>query len=1163
MRKKFYRQAKKAICIATLSATVLSSIPMIPYTQAYAKGQTTMEELQALSLPTENAVTYDLSDASFRTEKTFVDVYGDELTTKVIEINITKNGNYIIKGSNEINGAFVDTHIKVEKGVKANIIFDGAKVQNNQTYASSSDSCGNVSTNQLFPVLDIEGTANLYVKEDSCLTSPDRDGSYVAQVLGDLTIKKGTGRLTLMSGCYKKDLQTEEDEEVYGYAVLGSKEGENRRLGSVTVEGGDFTAYGGIADVDKFTMTDGNVYLRYADYCNVYAENIAILGGNLSLTNDAEKAYFSSMLYCKDSLYIDGANITAQQENSSEAIPIVRTSYGKKTINMVIQNSVISYDETQFKLENVTDVYDNIINLFTVDGLQPNTKVKRINGQPVTGLQTAEDGSLKCLLEYGNNVITLDNGKNYIYTYQWDEETQKESMVKNDTSLTHTVTLRDEGESGGREIIVADGFELGNRYFDGQKYYKYDSAEKPEKIIDDVTITLHEVKEKVTVDGTEWTGDVLPTGSFYMATDKEDDKFIAYPGDTVQQGTSYTSFLKAVQKEGKWFVKIENRDDLDLLNENLWHDNTLNILLETDLDFSGEDCFYLLDEGNGDYYGTFDGNGHGITNVKNKYYSSVLILKNYGTIKNVHIKNASIPSSEYSANFQSGILCSRNYGTIENCSVESSTVETKKRTDDDDEQSIKLRVHSALVGGNYGTIKDSFAKDITFNGDGETYPICKSFAGSKLENTYYLSGKAGEENAKTAEQFASGEVCSLLNHGVTDGSQYWRQNIDNDGERDAAPVADPSHGTVYAGYQGCVKVYSNAELQTTTPSHEVKYTAEGNTITGICKNDSSHNVQLTVSANDVTYDGKAHPVTVGVEYSDEWGEAEVPYKIVYTRGENPTEDLTSPGTIKASVTIGDAAAEVTYTIKATPTPTPTATPMASPSAAPTATPMTSPSAAPTVSPSVVPSAGPTATPAGTNPGSVPSADPSEGNKATATPAPSDKSVIAPGETKVPGETKAPAAAKAPETTGTKIASKKGDTYKVTDTSGKIPEVELTKSAAKKKAKTVVIPKTVKVDGVNYKVTAIAEKAFAGNKKLKTVVIGADIEKIGAKAFYKCVNLKKVTIQTTKLTAKTVGAKAFAKIHKKAVVKVPKAKKKAYKKWLKKRGIGGKQKITGE
>ena len=117
------------------------------------------------------------------------------------------------------------------------------------------------------------------MKEDSCLTSPDTEYNYVAQVLGDLTIKEGTGRLTLMSGNYKNDLQTEEDGEVCGYAVLGSKEGENRRLGSVTVEGGDFTAYGGIADVDKFTMTDGNVYLRYADQYNVYAENIAIFLG--------------------------------------------------------------------------------------------------------------------------------------------------------------------------------------------------------------------------------------------------------------------------------------------------------------------------------------------------------------------------------------------------------------------------------------------------------------------------------------------------------------------------------------------------------------------------------------------------------------------------------------------------------------------------------------------------------------------------------------------------------------------------------------------------------------------------------------------------------------------------------------------------------------------
>ena len=38
MRKKFYRQAQKGICIATLSATVLTSIPTVSYAEAYGKG---------------------------------------------------------------------------------------------------------------------------------------------------------------------------------------------------------------------------------------------------------------------------------------------------------------------------------------------------------------------------------------------------------------------------------------------------------------------------------------------------------------------------------------------------------------------------------------------------------------------------------------------------------------------------------------------------------------------------------------------------------------------------------------------------------------------------------------------------------------------------------------------------------------------------------------------------------------------------------------------------------------------------------------------------------------------------------------------------------------------------------------------------------------------
>ena len=40
------------------------------------------------------------------------------------------------------------------------------------------------------------------------------------------------------------------------------------------------------------------------------------------------------------------------------------------------------------------------------------------------------------------------------------------------------------------------------------------------------------------------------------------------------------------------------------------------------------------------------------------------------------------------------------------------------------------------------------------------------------------------------------------------------------------------------------------------------------------------------------------------------------------------------------------------------------------------------------------------------------------------------------------------------------------------------------------------------DGYTFKVTAISAKAFQNRKKLSSVVIGANVTKIGAKAFYK-------------------------------------------------------------
>ena len=115
-----------------------------------------------------------------------------------------------------------------------------------------------------------------------------------------------------------------------------------------------------------------------------------------------------------------------------------------------------------------------------------------------------------------------------------------------------------------------------------------------------------------------------------------------------------------------------------------------------------------------------------------------------------------------------------------------------------------------------------------------------------------------------------------------------------------------------------------------------------------------------------------------------------------------------------------------------------------------------------------------------------------------------------------------------------------------------------KSAPNKKVKTASIPSTVKINNVTYKVIGIAPSAFRNCKKLKKVTIGANVTSIGKQAFYGCKSLKTVTVKSK--SVKKVGSKAFKGIHKKASIKVPKAKLKAYKKLFKKGGVSKSVKI---
>ena len=131
--------------------------------------------------------------------------------------------------------------------------------------------------------------------------------------------------------------------------------------------------------------------------------------------------------------------------------------------------------------------------------------------------------------------------------------------------------------------------------------------------------------------------------------------------------------------------------------------------------------------------------------------------------------------------------------------------------------------------------------------------------------------------------------------------------------------------------------------------------------------------------------------------------------------------------------------------------------------------------------------------------------------------------------------------------GTKLTTGT-NTFVVTNVKAKTVSYKGTKN---KKAAKITIPATVKSGNQVYKVTAIADNAFKNNKKIKTVVVGKNVRTIGKKAFYGCKNLKKITVQSSII--KKVGAKAFKGINKKAVIKVPSKKYKAYKKVFKGKG----------
>lgn len=152
-----------------------------------------------------------------------------------------------------------------------------------------------------------------------------------------------------------------------------------------------------------------------------------------------------------------------------------------------------------------------------------------------------------------------------------------------------------------------------------------------------------------------------------------------------------------------------------------------------------------------------------------------------------------------------------------------------------------------------------------------------------------------------------------------------------------------------------------------------------------------------------------------------------------------------------------------------------------------------------------------------------------------TPEPSDKTPDDGTESQLPNRTQNDLPATQPEET----ALKAGDEVTDSLTSAKYRILSLSPAAAEytastKKGTSIKVPDLVVLNGQTFFVTSIAKSAFRGNKKLKSIVIGKNVKKIGEKAFYGCKALKKITIKST-------GLKKVGKMRLKGFIKVQKLK----------------------
>ena len=329
----------------------------------------------------------------------------------------------------------------------------------------------------------------------------------------------------------------------------------------------------------------------------------------------------------------------------------------------------------------------------------------------------------------------------------------------------------------------------------------------------------------------------------------DEDGFCTEPGCSYYQPAVEVNGVYQIYNNGQllWFAAFVNNDAAHAQYET--SDPSADAMLMNDLALNhtidDEATWVPIGNRTTQYKGTFDGNGKTISNLVTngeKYQGFVGHLGDGGVIQNLTLDaTCSVKgSTSYGNNYLGGICGRQSGGTIQNCA---NYAEVSGRNyvggicgSQEGNSTIKFCYNASVdiygngvTGGICGFQDDNSTIEFCYNsGKVDSYGTNEGAisgwfaAGCTIRNCYWLQGScstgyfdkggtAANVEQKTAEEFASGAVCFLLNNSTSE-DVAWHQSVDNGQTVDAFPVLDSSHGTVYHGSWNCgsvTKAYAN------------------------------------------------------------------------------------------------------------------------------------------------------------------------------------------------------------------------------------------------------------------------------------------------------------------------------------------------------------------